>query len=167
MVHFVVVDGHEDRPVLPEQCAEQLQARHQHAAPLVVPGQVIAVHHPAQPVPHEGRIHVVVVRPALVARVVGRIDVDALYLSVIGRQQRLQRGQVIAVDDQVVVEARLLAQPVLARRQQLVEGYGQVMVLYEYLPLEVEPWQGALLWRVQSVSSAPPASIGRMFTPQN
>ena len=127
-------------------------------------GQVVAIHDPAKPVPHEGRIHAVAVRPALVARVVGRIDVDALHLAVIGRKQGLQRGQVVAVDDQVVAQARLLAQPLLAHRQQFVEGHGQVMVLDEDLPLEMEPWQGALLWRVQGILSAPPARAGRIFT---
>ena len=92
MMHLVVVDGHEDRPVLPEQFAQELEARQHHAAPLVVAGQIVAVHDSAQPVPHEGRVDVVVVRPAFVARVVGRIDVDALYLAVIGREQSLQGG---------------------------------------------------------------------------
>ena len=53
----------------------------------------------------------VAVGPALVASVVGRIDVDAPDLAVVRRQQRLQRGQVVALDDQVVVQARLRAQP--------------------------------------------------------
>ena len=147
MVHLVVVDGHEDRTVLPEQFAQELETGQHHAAPLVVAGQVVAVHDPAQPVPHQGRVHVVVVRPALVARVVGWVDVDALHLAVVGRQQGLQRGQIISVDDQVVAQARLLAQPLLAHRQQFVEGHGQVVVLDKDLPLEMEPWQGALLWQ--------------------
>ena len=102
MVYLVVVDGHEDGTVLPEQFAQELEARHHHAAPLVVAGQVVPVHDAAQPVPHERRSHVVVVGPPLVARVVGRVDVDALHLAVVGRQQGLQGGEVVAVDDQVV-----------------------------------------------------------------
>ena len=54
MVHLVVVDGHEDRTVLPEQFAQELETGQHHAAPLVVAGQVVAVHDPAQPVPHQG-----------------------------------------------------------------------------------------------------------------
>lgn len=58
---------------------------------------------------------------------------DRLGLGISGRP-------IVAVDDQVVVEARLLA-----HRQQFVEGHGQVMVLDEDLPLELEPWQAILL----------------------
>ena len=54
MMGLVVVDGHEDRAVLPEQFAQELEARRHHTAPLVVAGQVVAVHDPAQPVLHEG-----------------------------------------------------------------------------------------------------------------
>ena len=67
------------------------------------------------------------------------------------------------MDDKVVVQPRLVAQPLLPHRQKLVEGHGQVVVLDEDLSLEVDPWQGALLWRVQGISSDPPAGIGRMF----
>ena len=42
--------------------------------------------------------------------------------------------QVVAVDDQAVVEACLLA-----NWQQFVEGHGKVVVLDEDLPLEMEP----------------------------
>ena len=52
---------------------------------------------------------VVVVDPAFVAGVVGRIDVDALDPAGVRRQQRLEGQQVVAFDDQVAVEARLLA----------------------------------------------------------
>ena len=48
------------------------------------------------------------------AGVVGGIDVDALHLSRVERQQRLQRLQVVAVDEQVV--ARPIRQrPILAQ----------------------------------------------------
>ena len=44
-------------------------------------------------------------------------------------QQGLPDSQVVAVDDQIVAQARLLAQPLLALRQQLVEWHGQMMVV--------------------------------------
>ena len=47
----------------------------------------------------------------------------------------------LVVDDQVVAQARLLAKPLLALRQEFVERHGEVMILDENLPLEVEPWQ--------------------------
>jgi hypothetical protein len=51
-----------------------------HAQPFIMARQVfgLAVHDLAQPVAHFGRIDVVVVNPALVARVIGRVDIDAL-----------------------------------------------------------------------------------------
>ena len=109
-MNLVVVDGDEDGPVVPKQLAQELQAGKHHAAPLVVAGQVFPVHDLAQPIADHRRVDLVVVGPGFVAGVVGRVDVDALDLAVIGRQQRLQRGQVVALDDQVVVQARLPAQ---------------------------------------------------------
>ena len=58
------------------------------------------------PLTHQGAVHVVVVEPALVARVVGRVDIDALDLACISGQQGLQHVEVIAVDDEVVVGVR-------------------------------------------------------------
>ena len=145
VMNLVVVDRHEDRAVFSEQLAQELEARQHHAAPLVVAGQVVAVHHPPQPVLHEGRVHVVVVRPALIPCVVGRVDVDALHLAVVGRQKRLQGREVVALNDQVVAQARLVAQPLLALRQQLVERHGQMVILDEDLPLEAQSRHEGLL----------------------
>ena len=141
-VDLVVVDGDEDRAVVAEQLAQQLQARQHHAAPLVVAGQVVAVHDAAQPLLHHRRVHAVVVGPALVAGVVGRVDGDALDLAVARRQQRLERQQVVALDDQVVVQARPAAQPARADRRQLVEGRAEVEVLDEHPALEVQRRHG-------------------------
>ena len=136
---LVVVDGDEDRAVVTQKLAQQLQAGEHHAAPLVVAGEVLAVHDLAQPVLHHGGVDVVVVGPALVAGVVGRVDVDALDLAVIRRQQRLQGGQVVALDDQVVVQARLPAQPPGPDRLHLVERNRQMVVLHEHPSLELQP----------------------------
>ena len=48
-------------------------------------------------------VHVVVVDPALVAGVVRRVDIDALYLPGIIRKQCLERNKVIALNDQITV----------------------------------------------------------------
>ena len=61
----------------------------------------------AEPLSIRG-LDVVVVDPAFVAGVVGRVDVDALDLAGVVRQQRLERVEVVAVDDEVVVERGLL-----------------------------------------------------------
>ncbi len=152
VMNLVVVNRHEDHAIVSEQLAQELEAGQHHAAPLVVAGQVVAVHHPPQPVLHEGRVHVVVVRPAFIPGVVGRVDVDALHLAVVRRQQRLQGCEVVTLNDQVVAQARLVAQPLLAVRQQLVERYGQMVILDEDLALEAQSWHGTFLRRCQRLS---------------
>ena len=52
--------------------------------------------------------------PAFVARVVRRVDVDALHLPGVVRKQRLERNEVVALDDEVAV-ARLPAGAAPAR----------------------------------------------------
>ena len=43
MLDFIVVDGDEDRAVLAEEFAQQLQSRHHHVAPFVVTGEIFAI----------------------------------------------------------------------------------------------------------------------------
>ncbi|GAB2726422.1 hypothetical protein GCM10027019_02200 [Melaminivora jejuensis] len=64
--------------------------------------------HFAQPFPDLRAVDVVVVDPAFIAGVVRRVDVDALHLPGIARQQRLERMQVVALHDEV---ARVFALP--------------------------------------------------------
>ena len=59
--------------------------------------------HLAQPLANLRAVDVVVVGPALVARVVRRVDVDTLDLPRVARQQRLQGVQVVALDDEVAL----------------------------------------------------------------
>ena len=92
---FAIVDGDPDAAVLRQELAQELQAGIHH----VEPGRMFEV--------------VVVVFEGG-AGVVGGIDVDALHLASVERQQRLQRLQVVAVDEQVV--ARPIRQrPILAQ----------------------------------------------------
>ena len=58
-------------------------------------------HHLAQPFANLWAIDVVVVHPALVAGVVRRVDVNALHLTGITRQQGFQGVQVVALHNQV------------------------------------------------------------------
>ena len=82
---------------------QQFQPGVHHTQPLVVAGEVLALfaHHFAQPLLDFRVVHIVVVHPALVAGVIGRIDVDALHPALIPGQQSLQRVQIIPVDDHV------------------------------------------------------------------
>ena len=60
-----------------------------------------------QPLLHHRAIDVVVIAPALITRVVWRINENAIHLARIHWQQRFQRVQVVALDDEVAVEPRL------------------------------------------------------------
>jgi hypothetical protein len=97
---LVVVDADPDRAVLAQELAEKLEPRHDHGQPLRVLEVVVVM--------LEGR-----------PGVVRRIDVDALHLAGEERQQRLQRLEVVALDQHVpgiavpAAELRhLLEQPV-------------------------------------------------------
>ena len=54
---------------------------------------------------HQRTVHLVVIDPTFVAGVVGRVYVDALDAARIAREERLQRIQVVSVDNQVVINA--------------------------------------------------------------
>ena len=82
VMSFIVVDGHPDRAVLGQQIAQQFQPRPHHGEPARMLQIVVVV--------LEGR-----------ARVVGRIDIDALHPPGVERQQRLQRFQIVALDQHV------------------------------------------------------------------
>ena len=60
------------------------------------------------------------------------------FLAVIRRQQRLQRRQVVALDDQVIVQARLLGDALAANRRQLVIRNPKMEVLHEHPAFEVQ-----------------------------
>ena len=105
---------------------------------------------------------VVVVNPALVAGVVRRVNVDALDAPGMRRQQRLQRQEIIALDDQVSVQRRLLAfaqDREFGIKIECVMRYGVVIRLHRRFAFElqcghglkrsrvVQPCRGWLLFR--------------------
>jgi hypothetical protein len=57
--------------------------------------------HLAQPATDLRAVDIVVVDPALVTGVVRRVDVNALHLAGVSGEQRLQRVQVVALDNQI------------------------------------------------------------------
>src|SRR4029453_8421748 len=54
------------------------------------------------------------------------------------RQQCLERGEVVAFDDEVVMQRRLLAQPSRFHWDELVEWNRQMVVLHENFSFELE-----------------------------
>ena len=80
-------------------------------------GQILALfaHHFSQPFLDVGVADIIVVAPALVAGVVGRVDIDALHLALILRQQGFQCFKIIAVDDHVLTVVVLGVLPLLIK----------------------------------------------------
>jgi hypothetical protein len=101
VVDFVIVNGDEDSTIGTEELAEEFKAWKHHAEPFVVAGEVVAPDGFGEPLLDGGRVYVVVVCPAFVAGVIGRVDVDALHLSAIARKQGAESLQVISFDDEI------------------------------------------------------------------
>ena len=129
MLHFIVVNGDENRAVVAEQFLEKLQARIHHAAPFVVAAGVLAL--PAHGLPDpflELRLReIVVVNPALVARVVGRVNVDALDFARVRRQQAFERNQIVTLNDEIPVERGLFGGRKFAVQLQCVMRHDTVI----------------------------------------
>ena len=98
-----VVDADEDGTRRSEQLPQKLEPWVHHAQPLVVAGEILTLltDDVANPLADTRIVDVVVVFPVLVAGVVWRIDVDAVDPALVLGQQRLQRLEVVAVDDHV------------------------------------------------------------------
>ena len=130
--HLVVVDGHKDRPILPQELLQQHQPRIHHAQPAVVAveGLAFLAHHLAQPFADFGAVDVVVVHPAFVAGVVRGVDVDALHLPGVARQQGLEGMKVVALHDEV---AAVTPFPIAAgkRRHRLEQAEGHFLVVFD------------------------------------
>src|SRR5574344_2130609 len=94
---------------------QEPQTRVHHAEPLVMAREVLALLAAdlAEPLFPLRIVDIVIVHPTFLARVVRRIDVDALDLALVARQQRLKRSKIVAVDDHVL-RRRRRAMPPLA-----------------------------------------------------
>ena len=103
----------------------------------VVPSEVVPIHNLAEPVLHHRGVDVVVVRPTLVAGVVRRVDVDALDLSVVRRQEGFQRREVVAFNDQIVVQAGPVADALGPDGNPLVIRHAEMVVLDEDAAFEL------------------------------
>jgi len=97
--------------------------------------------HLAQPLADLRAVDVVVVNPALVAGVVRRVDVDALHLAGVARQQGLERMQVVALYDQVAAAAVAAGQ--VGHRLEQSEGHFLVMLDDGFLADPVQCGHGA------------------------
>ena len=105
IVEFIIINADKDCPVVGKQPLQQLEPGVHHAQPLVVAGEVFALlaDHVAQPLFNARVADIVVIHPALVARVIGGIDIDALDAALVLGQQGFERLQIVAPDDLVPV----------------------------------------------------------------
>ena len=100
MVNFVMIDTCEEESTISEQIMQEAQPRPHHCAPFVVTQAVLDTNRViVEPLLDEWRIHVVVVGPALVPSVVGRVDENAVYLSGVQREQRFEGVQVVSMNN--------------------------------------------------------------------
>ena len=100
--------------------------------------EVIAVHGLAKPFLHHRRVDVVVVSPAFIAGVVRRVNVNTLHLAGVGGQQRLQRLEVVAVNDEIVVQPHLVREALVLLWHKFVLLDREMIILDERFPLEIE-----------------------------
>lgn len=101
---------------------QQFQARIHHAEPFVMTAQILALlaYDLAQPLLDFRVVHVVVVNPLFVARVVRRIDIDTLHATFVFGQQRFQRLQIVAMYDSVAALRRCPVAVILRPKPVLV-----------------------------------------------
>ena len=135
---FVVVDAYENYPVIVQQLTQKFEAGQHHAQPFVVAGEVFAVNRYAEPFLHHRRIDFVVVSPAFAAGVVGRVNVDALHPAGVGGQQRLQRLEVVAMNDEIVVQPHLVREAPVPLGHQFVILDREMIILDERFAFEIE-----------------------------
>ena len=100
---LIVIQTDENRPVLGKKLLQQRQPRIHHAQPSVVAVERFAflADDLAEPLANEGAVDIVVVGPALVAGVVRRVDANALHLTGVVWEQRLEGDEVVSLDDEV------------------------------------------------------------------
>ena len=86
----------------------------------------------AEPFADDGAVDVVVVSPALVSRVVRRVNVDALHLAGVVGQQRLEGDEVVALHDEVAAAG--VAAGEFRHVLEQVKGHLQVVVHHSLFP---------------------------------
>ena len=90
-----------------------------------------------QPFLDDRGVHIIIIRPALIAGVVRRVNEDAVDLPGMGRQQRLERVQIVPVDDQIAIQ-RDRADPLRGVRHERPERHRKMMIVDEFLALEIQ-----------------------------
>ena len=108
---LIIINRDKNHPIIRQKLLQQFQTRIHHAQPFVVAAQILALapDHFAQPFLYARVVHIVVVHPALVARVIRRVNVNAVDAPAKLGQQAFERKQIVAVNQKIVATVGWLA----------------------------------------------------------
>ena len=97
----MVINIDQHNPIFREKLLQQCQPRIHHTKPSVVAVERFAFLSDdlAEPLANDRAVDIVVVGPAFVAGVVGRVDADTFHLAGIMWEQGLESDEVVALDD--------------------------------------------------------------------
>ena len=76
---FIIVNRYEDRAILAQEFVENAQAWQHHAQPFIVARQIFSVDNLVQPILVDRAIDIIVINPALVASIIGWVDINTLH----------------------------------------------------------------------------------------
>jgi hypothetical protein len=101
---LVVIDRYEYSTVWSEELMEEAETRIHHTEPLIMTREIFSLlaDDGMEPPLHLGIVHIVVVDPSLVPRIVRRVYVDTLHPSTILGEERLQGFEIVSSDDLVL-----------------------------------------------------------------
>ena len=102
--NFRIINTDKNSSVFGEQLLEESEPRVHHAEPFVVTSEVLALFSDnfTEPLPDLRIVDVIVINPAFIAGVIGRIDVDTFYSAFIPREQGFESFEVVTPDDHVL-----------------------------------------------------------------
>ena len=149
------------------------QPRPHHGAPFIVAKAVLNPYWiRVNPFLDHRSIYIVVVAPALVSSVVGRVDEDAVHPSRIERQESLQGVEIVPMNDHVAIERRL-TDSFLGVHDQGPERHRQMVVVNKLLALETQ-FTHALIISLRhsptcliSPALSTPMASSQVATPEN
>jgi len=151
---FGVIHVNPDRAILGQKLFQQRQPRIHHAQPAVMPVQRFSFFPDdlTEPFADDRAVDVVVVGPAFVAGVVGRIDADAFHLTGEVREQGFEGDEIVTLRDDVA--ASRIAAGELRHILEQVEGNFQVVFDDGILADPVEGGHGRVRSRGSGTSSS-------------
>lgn len=99
----IIINADKNRAVRAQELFEKRKAGIHHAQPAVmaIQGLAFLAHHLPKPFADLRAVDIVIVAPALIARIVWRINVDTLHLPGVSGQKRLEGVQIIALHEQI------------------------------------------------------------------